>query len=173
MTPAKMKMGWLYKKNRSGFRNWKKRWFVLKGPELSWFGSPDEVFSGATWGTPHGTIQLKNNVLIKGKSGCRFQILDCDDMDVNNDDRLHNREVAALNAEDLEEWLAALEDHIEEANRGGVKKRTSTMLPQKQDAADAQVTSPIPSVSEDSTEGDLPTSDLIRQASSVFGAFKR
>ena len=109
-------MGWLNKRNRSGFRNWKKRWFVLKGAELSWFGSPDEVFSGTTWGVPHGTINLKNNVLIKGKN-LRFQILDCDNIDKTNDDRLHNREVAALNDADLEEWLAALEDHIEETNR--------------------------------------------------------
>ena len=77
---------------------------MLKGAELSWFGSPDEVFSGATWGVPHGTINLKNNVLIKGKN-LRFQILDCDNIDNTNDDRLHNREVAALNDTDLESGL--------------------------------------------------------------------
>jgi len=39
--PAKLKMGWLFKRNRHGFRNWKKRWFVLKSTgkesELSWY----------------------------------------------------------------------------------------------------------------------------------------
>jgi len=126
--PAKLKMGWLFKRNRHGFRNWKKRWFVLKGGELSWYSSHEDVFSGATWGTPHGKIMLKNNVLIRGSQGSRIQILHCDDLNNINDTRLANREVAALNEQDCVEWMQALEDHIDECNLAPsiMAKRQST-----------------------------------------------
>jgi len=73
--PAKLKMGWLFKRNRHGFRNWKKRWFVLKSTgsesELSWYSSHEEVFNGVTWGDPHGKISLRNCTLTDLRKGFR------------------------------------------------------------------------------------------------------
>jgi hypothetical protein len=111
-----LKMGWLYKRNRHGFRNWKKRWFVLRNGLFMWYSSHEDVFKGTSWGIPNGEICLKNCILVKGSSGHRFQILDTSDMTKTQDTRLANREVAALNEKDGEEWLSALESHATFAN---------------------------------------------------------
>ena len=124
--PAKLKMGWLFKRNRHGFRNWKKRWFVLKstGEEstLSWYASHEDVFNGVTWGEPNGEIHLVNCVVTDLLKGFRFQILNSDDITNVDDTRLHNREIAASSEVELNSWLEALESHIVESNSGGVSR---------------------------------------------------
>jgi len=118
------KEGWLAKRNRHGFRNWKKRWFVLIRNQLFWFNSPDEPDA-------HGCIDIRGCVL-KTTKQYRWQINNPEDNNNNiasnasnnssngkkqQQERVRNREIAASSEREMLEWMNVLQRMIEECGK--------------------------------------------------------
>mmetsp|Transcript_8013 Transcript_8013/g.29988 ORF Transcript_8013/g.29988 Transcript_8013/m.29988 type:complete len:540 (-) Transcript_8013:36-1655(-) len=116
-----VKAGWLYKRNRHGFRNWKRRWFVLTHKELMWYTRREDR-------EPKGVLKLLNCTL-KTVKAYRWQILDTSDMSKVTDTRLHNRELAADSRKQMNEWLEKIQlviDRLNETAFGSPEVRPST-----------------------------------------------
>ncbi len=99
--------GFLFKKGKSGLRNWQKRWFVLEGSRLVWYKSID----GYPW-EPRGFLELKGCFLARGLY-FKLKILS---VDSKADQEEYNRELAATCADDMEMWLRALQVAIDDAD---------------------------------------------------------
>ncbi len=99
--------GFLFKKGKSGLRNWQKRWFVLEGSRLLWYKSID----GYPW-EPRGFLELRGCFLVRGLY-FRWKILSVDN---EADQEEYNRELAAISAVDMEMWLKALQVAIDDAD---------------------------------------------------------
>ncbi|CAN0328799.1 unnamed protein product, partial [Laminaria digitata] len=95
------RQGYLYKKGKSGLRNWQKRWFVLEGSKLIWYRD-----SRAYPREPRGFLELKGCFLVKG-SLQRWKILSAD-VAAEQDD--YNREIGAKTAKDMDSWLKSLQE---------------------------------------------------------------
>lgn len=115
-----VKMGYLFKRNRHGFRNWKKRWFVLTHQELLWYTKPEDA-------EPRGTVPLLNCTLVHTKQH-RWQILDTSDMSRTADTRLHNRELAASDEPTMQEWMDALQRVIDNLEAAAVLPQDARQL---------------------------------------------
>ena len=97
--------GWLYKRNTVGFKNWKKRWFVLRGAHLYWYLQP-----GA--GEPRGHISLEGCRLQRVRDAWRFRIaplLPSEDTNKFSCANLYSREVGAADGDDFMLWCAKVE----------------------------------------------------------------
>ncbi|CAM9762592.1 unnamed protein product [Ascophyllum nodosum] len=106
------KMGYLHIKNQGlGFRNWKKRWFVLKGAELVCYKDGGHI----------ETVGLRDCAIKRGKAS-RFQILKVrvernKPTEVKDGlEGVEEMELAATNESSLEAWLSTLESSIAYAN---------------------------------------------------------
>ena len=112
--------GWLYKRNKTGFRNWKKRWFELRDGCLSWYALQTDPSDGKE---PRGTIELRGCFVERAHPTFhRWQILNVDDTaQTVNDTRLYNREIAAANEPEMRLWIAQIQTAIDAADaaRGG------------------------------------------------------
>ncbi len=99
--------GFLFKKGKTGLRNWQKRWFVLEGSRLVWYKSID----GYPW-EPRGFLELRGCFLVRGLY-FKWKILSIDN---KADQEEYNRELAAISAVDMEMWLKALQAAIDDAD---------------------------------------------------------
>eukprot|EP00903_Cladosiphon_okamuranus_P018790 g17286.t1 len=103
------RQGYLYKKGKSGLKNWQKRWFVLEGSRLIWYRD-----SKSYPRDPRGFLELKGCFLVKGSSQ-RWKILSADAAAEQDD---YNREIGAKTAKDMENWLKSLQEAIDGADTG-------------------------------------------------------
>jgi len=103
--------GWLYKRNLSGYSNWKKRWFVLADSFLLWWH--DEELRLAKEFRPTGALQLKGGRIHRTKA-YRWQILDAQSLATksasirHSETELLDRELSATNFSDMETWIDLL-----------------------------------------------------------------
>ncbi|CAM9859833.1 unnamed protein product [Ectocarpus sp. 6 AP-2014] len=103
------RQGYLYKKGKSGLKNWQKRWFVLEGSKLIWYRD-----SKAYPRDPRGFLELKGCFLVKGSSQ-RWKILSADATAEQDD---YNREIGAKTAKEMESWFKSLQEAIDGADTG-------------------------------------------------------
>ncbi|CAM9317993.1 unnamed protein product [Chrysoparadoxa australica] len=101
------KMGYLHTKNQGlGFRNWKKRWFVLKAGSLICYKDGGLI----------DTVDLAGCTVVRGKAN-RFQIVkleeEADHRDLHSNETL---ELATSTQSALEAWLSCLQSSIDHAN---------------------------------------------------------
>ncbi len=92
-TAKDVKEGYLYKQSRSGFKDWKKRWFVVRGGMMYYYSSYKDL-------KPQGIINLLYSsvrpVLNASKKNT-FQV-------VTNQNRTY-----ILHGEDMNEWIEAIQ----------------------------------------------------------------
>jgi len=103
-----LKAGWLYKRNRHGFRHFKKRWFVLTSKELMWYTHREDD-------EPKGVVSLYNCTLVKVIAN-RWQIIDTTETAEVADSRLHNRELSSETKKEMNEWLDVMKSVIDKLN---------------------------------------------------------
>eukprot|EP00752_Nemacystus_decipiens_P005943 g5367.t1 len=106
------KMGYLHIKNQGiGFRNWKKRWFVLKGAELVCYKDGGLI----------ETVGLRGCTIKRGKAS-RFQIIKTHvarTAVTEDKEGIEEMELAATNSNSLESWLSTIESCIAYADEQG------------------------------------------------------
>ncbi|CAM9813754.1 unnamed protein product [Scytosiphon promiscuus] len=106
------KMGYLHIKNQGiGFRNWKKRWFVLKGAELVCYKDGGLI----------ETVGLRGCTIKRGKAS-RFQIIKTHvarTAVTDDKESIEEMELAATNSNSLESWLSTIESSIAYADEQG------------------------------------------------------
>ncbi|CAM9666824.1 unnamed protein product, partial [Ascophyllum nodosum] len=103
------RQGYLYKKGKSGLKNWQKRWFVLEGSKLIWYKD-----SKSYPREPRGFLELKGCFLVKG-SAQRWKILSADATAEQDD---YNREIGAKTLQDMNGWMKSLQEAIDGADTG-------------------------------------------------------
>ncbi|CAN0362736.1 unnamed protein product [Pylaiella littoralis] len=109
------KMGYLHIKNQGiGFRNWKKRWFVLKGAELVCYKDGGLI----------ETVGLRGCTIKRGKAS-RFQIIKTHvgrTAVTEDKESVEEMELAATNSSSLWAWVSAIESSIAYANEQGASR---------------------------------------------------
>eukprot|EP00903_Cladosiphon_okamuranus_P013094 g12213.t1 len=112
------KMGYLHIKNQGiGFRNWKKRWFVLKGAELVCYKDGGLI----------ETVGLRGCTIKRGKAS-RFQIIKTHvarTAVTEDKEGIEEMELAATNSNSLESWLSTIESSIAYADEQGATSSES------------------------------------------------
>ncbi|CAM9099951.1 unnamed protein product [Phaeothamnion confervicola] len=101
--------GYLFKKGKSGLRNWQRRWFVLEGARLIWYKDSKHYPR-----EPRGFLELRGCFIVRGLY-LRWKLLSAD---AAADQEDYNRELSARDAADMEAWLRALQDAIDGADTG-------------------------------------------------------
>ncbi|CAM9170819.1 unnamed protein product [Laminaria digitata] len=127
------KMGYLHIKNQGiGFRNWKKRWFVLQGAELVCYKDGGHI----------ETVGLRGCTIKRGKAS-RFQIIKVhvERTEVSEDkEGIEEMELAATNSHSLEAWLSTIESSIGYADAQGATS--------PEDPATRPVSTPVNGISD-------------------------
>uniref|UniRef100_A0A7S4D7Y8 PH domain-containing protein n=1 Tax=Heterosigma akashiwo TaxID=2829 RepID=A0A7S4D7Y8_HETAK len=126
--------GWLYKRNAVGYSNWKKRWFMLAGPVLLWWRSPEarrvsprhplgllNIIGGEIRRTKAfrwqilGVIQPKAleskaipDMATDGKAALERESEEGTSVAKGQGDDLLDRELSATGPAEMEEWIGRL-----------------------------------------------------------------
>ncbi|CAM9406613.1 unnamed protein product [Ectocarpus sp. 4 AP-2014] len=116
------KMGYLHIKNQGiGFRNWKKRWFVLTGAELVCYMDGGLI----------ETVGLRGCTIKRGKAS-RFQIIKTHvarTAVTEDKEGIEEMELAATNSNSLEAWLSTIESCIAYADEQGATSSDNQASP--------------------------------------------
>ncbi|KAG5192650.1 LISK family protein kinase [Tribonema minus] len=103
------KCGYLHKKGKTGLKNWQRRWFVLEGTKLIWYKDSKNYPK-----EPRGYLELRGCFIVRGLF-FRWKILNADGAADQED---YNRELAAKDAGEMEQWLTALQNAMDAADTG-------------------------------------------------------
>lgn len=135
------KMGYLHVKNQGlGFRNWKKRWFVLKGGELICYKDGGHI--------EH--VDLTHCTIVRGKTN-RFQLVKMNSASGADDPSHQVVEEMELSVPDtggLEAWLTVLQSGIDYAHGKGEVRNDISPLPPGDEAQGGLFTDDATTVSE-------------------------
>lgn len=99
--------GYLHKKGKSGLKSFQTRWFVLEGTRLIWYKESKNYPK-----EPRGFLELRGCFIVRGRF-FRWKILSADGAADQED---YNRELSADSAPEMEAWLAALQEAIDQGD---------------------------------------------------------
>lgn len=120
-----LKAGFIFKRNKTGFRNWKFRWLVLTPYQLRWYAAMTDRVE-------KGHIDLLDARVKKTKQ-YRFVVLDPHEDFEGDESRFnhiqYHREFSADGEEAMEEWISAIQLAIDNYQRIRTASRVSVAAP--------------------------------------------
>eukprot|EP00602_Paraphysomonas_sp_CaronLab_P006297 CAMPEP_0185026650 /NCGR_PEP_ID=MMETSP1103-20130426/10983_1 /TAXON_ID=36769 /ORGANISM="Paraphysomonas bandaiensis, Strain Caron Lab Isolate" /LENGTH=576 /DNA_ID=CAMNT_0027560303 /DNA_START=517 /DNA_END=2247 /DNA_ORIENTATION=- len=120
-----LKAGYIYKRNKTGFRNWKFRWLVLTPYQLRWYAAVEDRVE-------KGHIELLD-AKVKRTKQYRFVVLDPKEDFHHDPSTQYHREFSADGEESMLEWIDAIQLAIDNYQRLRTASRTSVASPRGAD----------------------------------------